>query len=154
MAKTKEKKKLQFPHPIIFILILSVIMMCLSWVVPAGYYKAIDANGIIAGEEGYDETTGVLVYDEEHYISPGEPAKIGVWTSIQQIVAGFNGAKSVVFLILVAFSTIYVIEATGALDALVASCVRMAEKRPKAGPIMLVIIMYLMALWGGTGTLS
>ena len=154
MAKTKEKKKLQFPHPIIFILILSVIMMCLSWVVPAGYYKAIDANGIIAGEEGYDETTGVLVYDEEHYISTGEPAKIGVWTSIQQIVAGFNGAKSVVFLILVAFSTIYVIEATGALDALVASCVRMAEKRPKAGPIMLVIIMYLMALWGGTGTLS
>lgn len=150
----KEKKKFQFPHPIIFILILCIIMMCLSWVVPAGYYKAIDANGIVAGMEGYDEATGVMAYDDEHFISAGAPAKVGIWLAIQQIVAGFSGAKSVIFLILVAFSTISVIEKTGALDALVASCVRMAERRPKAGPIMLVIIMYLMALWGGTGTLS
>lgn len=154
MEKTKEKKKLQFPHPIIFILILCIIMMCLSWVIPAGYYKAIDANGIAAGMEGYDEATGVLLYDEDHFINTGATAKVGVWTAIKQIVAGFSGAQSVIFLILVAFSTISVIEATGALDALVASCVRMAEKRPKAGPVMLVIIMYLMALWGGTGTLS
>lgn len=151
----KEKKQRQFPHPIIFILLLCVLMMVLSWILPAGYYKAMDANGVLEGMEGFDAATaGPVVYDEAHFMSTGTPARLGIWAAVKQIVAGFAGAKSVTFLIFCAFATITVIEKTGALDALVASCVRLTERKPSAAPILLVIIMYLMAFWGGTGTLS
>ncbi len=153
MESTK-KKKMQFPHPVIFLLLLALLMLILSWIIPAGHYMAIDANGVVQGAEGYDTATGTLIYDDAHFFQESAPARLGIWAAIQQIVNGFLAGKSVIFLILCAFSAITLIEKTGALDAMVASCVRMTERRPKMAPVMIVVIMYLMALWGGTGTLS
>lgn len=150
----KTKKKSTVPHPILIILMLCLLMTALTWVIPAGQYVAIDANGVAQGAEGYDAATGVLVYDDAHFVNSGTPAKLGLWQAVQQVVGGFNNAKSITFLILTAFAAIHIIEKTGALDALVASCVRLAERKPKSAPVILVATMFLMAFWGGTGTLS
>ena len=150
----KNKKKSVVPHPIIIILLLSLLMVALTWIIPAGQYVSIDANGIVQGAEGYDATTGVMIYDDEHFVNSGAPKRLGLWATMQQIVTGFNNAKSITFLIFTAFAAIYVIEKTGALDALVAASVRLAERKPKSAPVILVATMFLMALWGGTGTLS
>ena len=48
MESTK-KKKMQFPHPVIFLLLLALLMLILSWIIPAGHYMAIDANGVVQG---------------------------------------------------------------------------------------------------------
>ena len=150
----KTKTKLRFPHAIVFILCISFLMVILSWIIPAGAYLSVDANGVLQGSDGYDASTGTPVYDDAHYYSTGVPARVGLWAAIRYTVMGFGAAKSIVFLILMAFSAISLIEATGALDALVASCVRLAERRPASAPVILTVIMFLLALWGGTGTLS
>lgn len=152
--KEKTKKHIQFPHTIIFILILCLIMTILTWIIPSAHYKAVDAAGIVEGSEGYKADTGELIYDEAHYFSDGETTKLGPWRAIREIVNGFAGAKSVIFLILIAFATISLISATGALDAVVASCVRLTERRPSFAPVLIVFVMFLMAFWGGTGTIS
>lgn len=142
----KSKKKSHFPHAIIFLLLIALVMVILSWIIPAGYYLN-DAGNV-------DTTQGAIVYDNAHFANTGVPAKLGPWKSITCMVSGFNAASHVVFIILTAFATISLLEQTGALDAVVASCVRLAEKRKSAGPIILVIFMFLLAFWGGTGTLS
>lgn len=150
----KAKVKYKFPHAIVFVLCICLLMVILSWIIPAGTYLSVDANGVVQGSEGYDASTGSPVYDNAYYYNTGIPVKVGLWAAIKYIVMGFGAAKSIVFLILVAFSTISLIESTGALDALVASSVRLAERRPASSPIIIVVIMFLLALWGGTGTLS
>lgn len=72
MESTK-KKKMQFPHPVIFLLLLALLMLILSWIIPAGHYMAIDANGVVQGAEGYDTATGTLIYDDAHFFQESAP---------------------------------------------------------------------------------
>ena len=149
-----QKKSRSFPHAIILLLIITLCMAILSWIIPYGTYLSVDANGIVQGMEGFDQSTAAVVYSEATYFNSGVTVNLGPWATLKYIVEGFKGASSIIFLILVAFATLHLLQKTGALDAVIAGCARLVDRKPKAAPVILVFIMYLLAAWGTTGTLS
>lgn len=67
---------------------------------------------------------------------------------------GLIEAANITFLILCAFSSLYLLEKTGAIDAAIALMVRKTEKHPKYSKVIIALVMVILAVWGSTGTMS
>ncbi len=152
--KAKKKRKKTMPHALVIILAIILVVTVLTWIIPGGVYLQQDANGVWQGTEGFDESTGSKVYVQEAYYNMGKTQKIGLWAMFTYIVDGFASAQNIIFLILCAYATLYLLQKTGALDAAIASCARLVGKKPAAAPLIIAIVMFIFAFWATTGTMS
>lgn len=138
----KEKHKKEFPHVFVILLTLIIIVGILTYIVPAGQYTRV-----------LDEASGRMVIDPNSfkYI---DKTPVNLFKMFVCLVEGLIQSSNITMLIFSAFSCLYLIEKTGALDASISLMVRKTQKNPKYATGILILIMIVLSVWASTGTLS
>lgn len=139
----KIKQKREMPHIFVILLIIIIVLATIcTWIVPAGTYDRI-----------LDEASGREIIDPNsfHYV---EQTPVGPFDMFVSIEEGLIEAANITFLIFCAFSSLYLLEQTGAIDAAIALMVRKTRKHPKYANVIIVLCMVILAIWGSTGTMS
>lgn len=138
----KIKQKREMPHIFVILLIIIVLATICTWIVPAGTYDRI-----------LDEASGREIIDPNsfHYV---EQTPVGPFDMFVSIEEGLIETANITFLIFCAFSSLYLLEQTGAIDAAIALMVRKTRKHPKYANVIIVLCMVILAIWGSTGTMS
>ncbi|MGI6177217.1 MAG: YfcC family protein [Eubacterium sp.] len=140
LEKTSKKKKREVPHILIILSVMIVIATILTWIIPAGQYDRVEQDG-----------RTVVDPDSFKYV---ERSGVNPFDMFVHVEEGLIGAANITFLIFAAFSAIYVLQETGAIDAAIAKMVKNAKAHPKNEVVILVVIMVVLAIWGSTGTIS
>ena len=143
-SNTKLKKKREIPHAMVILFAIIVIATICTWIIPAGQYDTY-----------VDEATGRNLVDPAsfHYV---DKTPVGLFKMFVCIQGGLIDSASIVFLIFSAFSCLYLIEATGAIDAAIAWMLRKTNggANTKSSNAIIIIIMIVFSVWGSTGTFS
>ncbi len=140
MSETKKKREI--PHIFAILLVMIIVATICTWVIPAGTYdRVIDPNS----------DREVIDPESFHYL---ENTPVGPFKMFVCIEEGLIAAANIAFMILCCFSSLYLLEKTGAIDAAVAWIVRKTKDKPQLANVFIVIIMVVLAIWGSTGTMS
>lgn len=136
------KEKREMPHIFVILIVIIALATIATWLVPAGSY-----------ERFLDEVSGKELIDPNsfHYI---EKTPVGPFELFVSIEEGLIEAANITFLIFCAFSSLYLLEKTGAIDAAIALMVRKTNNHPKYANGIIVLCMIILAIWGSTGTMS
>lgn len=136
------KEKREMPHIFVILIVIIALATLATWLVPAGSY-----------ERFLDEVSGKELIDPNsfHYI---EKTPVGPFELFVSIEEGLIEAANITFLIFCAFSSLYLLEKTGAIDAAIALMVRKTNNHPKYANGIIVLCMIILAIWGSTGTMS
>ena len=123
------KKKFKMPH--IYVLLVSIIIICAiaSWILPAGEFdRALND----AGRE-------MVVPGTYHVV---ESSPVGFFDTLQSIYNGTLDAASVTFFVFIAYASIGLVIATGAFNGLVASMLKMLKGSARAViiPVFITLI--------------
>ncbi len=125
--------KLRVPHTFVLLFALVALAAIATHVLPAGEYLRTEVGG------------RKLVDPESYRPIPAHPASLGdvflAWPR------GLAATAAIVFYIFIIGGAFGVLQATGALDALIAGVVAAARGR---GEIILPALMFLFAVGGGT----
>ncbi|GHS94020.1 hypothetical protein AGMMS50276_05770 [Synergistales bacterium] len=138
----KEKKHKELPHIFVILLSIIIIAMIATYVVPAGKYDRV-----------MDEHSKrmVIAPDSFKYV---ENTPVNPFEMFVSLEMGLIEASNITFLILAAFSCIYLIEKTGSIDAGIVAILRKTKNNQKYEKSAIVILMVLFSIWGSTGTFS
>ncbi|MBR5230600.1 MAG: YfcC family protein [Firmicutes bacterium] len=138
----KINTKKELPHAYVILFVILILAMVATWVVPAGQYgRYLDPN---SGRNVVDPTS--FAYADQAPVNPFQ-----MFVSIQE---GLIAACSISFLIFTAYSALYMLEKSGAVDAIIAIMVRKTKAQPKYANIFIILIVAILSAWGSTGTLS
>lgn len=109
MSELNKKKRFKFKAPDAIVLVLSLMIICalLTYILPAGTYDRFT-----------DPVTGREVVDPASYHRV-ENTPVGPWQVLMSIHQGMNGASSVINFLFIIGGTFGVLQASGALDALI-----------------------------------
>lgn len=142
VSEPRLKEPKEFPHILVILLFVLAIAAICTWIVPAGAYDRV-----------LDEASGRMIIDPAsfHYL---EKSPVGLFQMFVCLEEGLIQAANITFLIFCAFSSLYLLEKTGAMDAAIALMVRKTRNHPQYATAIIVIIMILLAVWGSTGTMS
>ena len=140
--KPKVKEKKEIPHILVILLVIIVIATICTWLVPAGSYDRV-----------LDEASGKEIIDPNSF-QYVEKTPVGPFEMFVSLEEGLIEAANITFLIFCAFSSLYLLEKTGAIDAAIALMVRKTKKHPKYANVFIVLTMVILAIWGSTGTMS
>jgi len=140
--KDTTKKKRSVPHALVILLAMIVVATIATWIVPAGSYQRV-----------LDENSGKMVIDPDSF-QYTENSPVGPFGMFLCIEEGLIEAANITFMIFAAFSSLYVLEKTGAIDAAIAKIVRFTKKSPHSANIVIALVMIGLAIWGSTGTMS
>ncbi len=134
--------KKEFPHVFVILLTIIIISGILTYIIPAGVYERV-----------MDEASGRMVIDPNSfkYI---DRTPVNPFYMFVSLIEGLIQAANVTMLIFSAFSCLYLLEKTGALDASISLMVQKTKKNPKSATIILVLIMIVLSAWASTGTMS
>jgi len=138
----KIKKQKELPHAYVILFVILVVAMIATWIVPAGSYSRY-----------LDENSGRTVVDPTSY-APVEASPVGPFDMVISIQEGLIAACSISFLIFTAYSSLYMLEKSGAVDAIIAIMVRKTRQQPKYPNLFIILIVVVLSAWGSTGTLS
>ncbi|MDO4753979.1 MAG: YfcC family protein [Bacillota bacterium] len=137
-----QKKKRALPHIFTILLCMIVIATICTWIFPAGSYDRV-----------LNEATKRQVIDPNSF-KYVESKPVGFFEMFVSIEEGLIQAANISFLIFCAFSCLYAIQESGAIDAFIAGLIRRTKKSPASANIIIVIIMIIFSVWGSTGTFS
>ncbi|MCK9557505.1 MAG: AbgT family transporter [Candidatus Cloacimonetes bacterium] len=139
----EEPKKIkELPHIFVILFCVIVIATIATYIIPAGQYQRV-----------MDESINRVVIDPASFkFIPSTP--VGIFDMFVAIELGLIDAASITFLIFAAFSCLFLLEKTGAIDASIALMVNKAKKTPRFATMIIVILMIALSIWGSTGTLS
>ena len=131
----KTKKKFKMPHAFAIMCIIILLMCVLTYIIPPGEYQ-----------RAYDETTGreLVVPGTFTYLDEANPQ--GLWAFVRSLYSGCVDAADIIFFIVFATAYAYLLETTGALNAMTGALLR---KLGKKDYLLIPIFMMLFAL-GGT----
>lgn len=140
--ENNKKKHREFPHVFVILLTIILIVGILTYIIPAGQYQRV-----------LDEASNRMVIDPNSftYIDRTPVNLFGMFVSL---IEGLIQASNITFLIFSAFSCLYLIEKTGALDASIGLMVRKTQAKPKYATGLIIIIMIILSAWSSTGTMS
>lgn len=141
-TKGKLTHKREIPHVFVILVSLIFVVCILTYLVPAGQYERV-----------LDEASNRMVIDPNSFTYT-ERTPVNLFKMFVCLVVGLSQASSITFLIFSAFSCLYLIEKTGALDASIALMVRKTKAKPKSETIIIAAIMAVLAAWASTGTMS
>lgn len=136
------RKRREFPH--VFVILLSIILIVgiLTYIVPAGQYQRV-----------LDEASNRMVIDPNSFAYI-DSTPVNLFGMFVCLIEGLIQASNITFLIFSAFSCLYLIEKTGALDASISLMVRKTEAKPQYATGLMVVIMIILSVWASTGTMS
>ena len=138
----ENKKKKEFPNVLVILMALIIICTLLTYVIPAGTYEQIK-----------NEATGRMVIDPASF-KYVDKTPVGLFGMLLSVEEGLIAAASISFMIFMAFSSLFTIEKTGAIDAIINSMTKKIKDKPKSANLMIAITMAVISAWGSTGTLS
>lgn len=132
----------KFPHILVILLFVIVITTILTYIIPAGKYERV-----------LNEETGRMIINPAsfEYI---EKTPVNFFEMFVCLEEGLIEAANITFLIFCAFSCLYLIEKTGALDASIASMVRKTKEKPQYTTMIIIMLMTILSVWASTGTMS
>lgn len=134
-------KKKEIPHILAILLVIIVLATVCTWIVPAGSYtRHVDEAG-----------RTVIEPDSFEYVDSSPVGPFDMFVCIEQ---GLIDSANITFLILMAFSSLYLLEQTGAIDAAIALMLRKTQSHPATAKIFIAVIMVILSAWGSTGTMS
>ena len=146
--KTQEQKlrsagkQKEIPHILVILLAIIALATLATYIIPAGSYDRV-----------MNEAAKRMVIDplSFHYVDKTPVNIFEMFVSIEQ---GLIEAANITFLIFAAFSCLYLIERTGAIDACIAVMLRKTEKNPQIAKLAIGFLMVVLCIWGSTGTIS
>ena len=140
--KPEKKMAKEIPHIFVILFFVIVAATIATYIIPAGQYARV-----------LDETIGKTVIDPSSFkYIPNTP--VGPFAMFVAIELGLIEAANITFMIFAAFSCLYLMEKTGAIDASIAMMVNKTRRHPKYATAIIVILMIILSVWGSTGTLS
>ncbi|MFA9422770.1 MAG: YfcC family protein [Sedimentibacter sp.] len=143
MTKNEIKAtKKEFPHVFVILLAIIFIVTILTYIVPAGTYVRV-----------LNEATNRMVIDPASFTYIAR-TPVNLFEMFVSIVEGLIQASNITFLIFSAFSCLYLIEKTGALDASIALMVKKTKSNPKYSTAVIIVTMSVLSIWSSTGTMS
>ncbi|MEY8370614.1 Na+/H+ antiporter NhaC family protein [Aerococcaceae bacterium 50-4] len=130
-------KKLQMPNALVLLFSIMIVMMVLTWIIPAGEF-----------ERTVVEDRTVLIPDSFHFIeaSPQNPFQL-----ILALPQAFIEVGSIVFFLFITGGSFKLINETGILEALMGRLVRALKGREE---IFIPILVFVTGLGGATLGLS
>lgn len=124
-----KKKKFKMPH--IYVLLVSIIIICAiaSWILPAGEF-----------ERALNESGREMVVPGTYHIIESTP--VGFFTLVQSLYNGTVDAAGVTFFVFISYASIGLIIASGAFNGLVASMLRVLKGSARAViiPVFITLI--------------
>lgn len=138
----KVKEKREIPHVLVILFVIIILATICTWFVPSGVY-----------ERYVDAVSGRTLIDPESF-QYVESTPVGPFELFVSLEEGLIESANITFLILMAFSSLYLLEQTGAIDAAIAMMVRKTKDHPQYANVFIVAIMVVLAIWGSTGTMS
>lgn len=142
MQMNTQKKKREMPHILVILLVMIVLATICTWIVPAGSYARV-----------LDEASGRQVIDPASFQYLAR-TPVGPFKMFVCLEEGLISAANITFLIFCAFSSLYLLEKTGAIDAAIAQIVRKTKDHPQSANVFIIAIMIALSIWGSTGTMS
>ncbi|MDR3331744.1 MAG: TIGR00366 family protein [Synergistaceae bacterium] len=141
-AARESGKKREIPHIFAILLCVIIIATIATYIVPAGKYERV-----------MDTASKRMVIDPGsfQYVDQSPVNPLEMFVSIEM---GLIEASNISFLILAAFSCLFLIEKTGAIDAGIAALVRKTQDKPNSTNVIMIVLIVLFSVWGSTGTLS
>lgn len=134
IKKTRVKKKILRFNVYAFLLLLSLIAAGLTYIIPAGEFLRVNENGIL------HVVSGTFSFVERNPQNP--------FTVFFAIIQGFKKQISYILLIFFAGSSIFMLDATGAVQYYFP---KLSGKLFNKEPILIFIIMAFMSFSGATG---
>lgn len=120
--------KIKIPHTYALLFIIVIIVVGLTYVVPAGQYDRVE-----------DPATERIVVDPESYHHV-EQTPVSIFGLFQAIPKGMNQAGYIIFFVLMIGGAFGILQATGTIDAGIGSVVKnMAGKEKWMIPIIMII---------------
>lgn len=119
------KKKREFPHAFVILFAILALMTVLTWVLPAGQYDTITANGVSSVDP-----------DSFHYV---DNTPVGLFDLFKAIPLGIQDGISLICMILTIGAAVGLIDSTGAIRASLTTMTR--RMGDKSGKFVLVGIM-------------
>lgn len=124
-----KKKKFKMPH--IYVLLVSIIIICAiaSWILPAGEF-----------ERALNDAGREMVVPGTYHIIESTP--VGFFTLVQSLYNGTVDAAGVTFFVFISYASIGLIIASGAFNGLVASMLRILKGSARAViiPVFITLI--------------
>ncbi len=124
-----KKKKFKMPH--IYVLLVSIIIICslATWILPAGEF-----------ERALNESGREMVVPGTYHIIESTP--VGFFTLVQSLYNGTVDAAGVTFFVFISYASIGLIIASGAFNGLVASMLRVLKGSARAViiPVFITLI--------------
>ena len=138
-APEKKKFRLKFPHPVVLMFVIVLILSLLSWVIPAGQYEMVK-----------DVNSGRMVVDPNSYTvvdkNPITPFKF-----LMSFPQGMTAAAEITFFIMITGAAFGIITATGAINAGIA---RLAHACRHMEYLMIPLIVLVFSIGGATFGMS
>jgi uncharacterized ion transporter superfamily protein YfcC len=148
--------RIRFKVPHVFVLLTLVILVCsaLTWVIPSGSYqretREIDGHertllvpGTFQAVPKHFSLQGLLLDDPV----AGKATPVGVKGFLTAIPRGLEAAADIIFFIFIIGGAFGILQRTGVITA---SINRLLGKLGDRGPLLTVVLMFVMAVGGST----
>ena len=140
MAKAKK-----FPDAIAIVFILMIILLIMTWFIPAGEYETTQESG-----------RTVLVPDSYQKLSPEEAEKYDL--NITEIfvapIKGIISAAQIIAFIFIVGGAFSILNKTGAINAGLQKIIERSKENPASKKYVIPVIMILFSLGGATFGMS
>ena len=136
MSKLKEKlMRIKMPHTYVLLTIILLIVVAMTYLIPAGSYDRV-----------LDEATGRMMVLPEtfHFMEGVRPGFFDIFLAIQR---GYVDAADILFLIVFAYSYVYLLTESGTLNKSIRVLVQKLGNRTQ---LMIPVCMTIFGLLGAT----
>ena len=136
MSKLKEKlMRIKMPHTYVLLTIILLIVVAMTYLIPAGSYDRV-----------LDEATGRMMVLPEtfHFVEGVRPGFFDIFLAIQR---GYVDAADILFLIVFAYSYVYLLTESGTLNKSIRVLVQKLGNRTE---LMIPVCMTIFGLLGAT----
>ena len=136
MNKLKDRLlHIKIPHTYVLLTIILLTVVAMTWVIPAGVYDRV-----------LDEASGRMVVAPEsfHFVEGVRPGFFDIFMALQR---GYVSAATILFLIVFAYSYVYLLTESGTLNNSIQVLVRLLGKHTH---LLIPVCMILFGLLGAT----
>lgn len=139
MSKKSYTRDFRFKMPDALVLLfgITILMMILTWIIPAGQFERIDVSG-----------RTMIVPDSFEFIANNPQSPFDLLLSMPQ---AFSDASGIIFFLLITGGAFNLINATGAIEAIIGRIVSLLNGREEW---MIPILVFVFGIAGGTIGLS
>jgi uncharacterized ion transporter superfamily protein YfcC len=148
------KPKFKIPH--VFVLLTLVILICAvgTWIVPSGEFQR--ETKVVQGHERTLLVPGTFQPLEKHYSLQGlllgdevegKASPVGLHGFLTAIPRGLEAAADIIFFIFIIGGAFGILQRTGVITATLG---RLLDKLGDRGPLLTVVLMFVMAAGGST----